>query len=44
MVYSLPLICFPGDIAETEYPPEIWGDEMIDEAAFMTRRVEQIYC
>ncbi len=29
MAYSLPLICFPGDIAETEYPPEICGDEIM---------------
>jgi hypothetical protein len=25
------IICYPSDIPKTEYLPEIWGDEMINE-------------
>jgi uncharacterized protein len=28
------IICYPSDIPKTEYLPEIWGDEMINEDTF----------
>jgi uncharacterized protein len=28
------LVCGPEDIPQSEYLPEIWGDDMVNEAAF----------
>jgi uncharacterized protein len=33
------VICCPSEISETEYLPEIWGDETISEKAFLTQPV-----
>ncbi len=35
------LICCPSDIEKTEYLPEIWGDEMINEDAFAAQPMLQ---
>ncbi len=35
------LACCPSDIAKTEYLPEIWGDDMINEDAFTAQPVLQ---
>ena len=31
------VICCPSEISETEYLPEIWGDETINEKAFVAQ-------
>ncbi len=36
------LICCPSDIVKTEYLPEAWGDEMINEDAFAAQRLSPI--
>ena len=32
------LICGPDDVPPSEYLPEIWGGNMVNEPAFQTRR------
>ena len=37
------LICYPSDIPKTEYLPEIWGDEMINEDTFAAQPMLQCF-
>ena len=35
------LICGPNDVPPSEYLPEIWGGDMVNEAAFRTKPILQ---
>jgi Uncharacterised protein family (UPF0149) len=37
------LVCGPEDIPESEYLPEIWGDAMVNEAAFARQPILQVF-
>jgi uncharacterized protein len=36
------LVCGPEDIPQSEYLPEIWGDDMVDEEAFARQPILQV--
>ena len=36
------LVCGPDDIPQSEYLPEIWGDDMVNEAAFARQPILQV--
>jgi uncharacterized protein len=37
------LVCGPEDIPQSEYLPEIWGDDMVNEAAFARQPILQVF-
>ena len=37
------LVCGPDDIPQSEYLPEIWGDDMVNEAAFAGQPILQVF-
>ena len=37
------LVCGPEDIPQSEYLPEIWGDDMVNEAAFARQPLLQVF-
>jgi uncharacterized protein len=37
------LVCGPEDIPQSEYLPEIWGDGMVNEAAFAREPILQVF-
>ena len=37
------LVCGPDDIPQSEYLPEIWGDGMVNEAAFAGQPILQVF-
>ena len=38
------LVCGPEDIPQSEYLPEIWGDDTVNEAAFARQPILQNLC
>ena len=37
------LVCGPDDIRQSEYLPEIWGDDMVNEAASARKPILQVF-